>query len=72
MQAVTNLTKPLGAVSRIVEKGNRVVFDDISYIENKTSGERTYLRYEAGVFVLDAIVRRHDPRASFMGQVRHP
>ena len=65
VQAVDNLTKPLAAVSRIVSKGNRVVFDDESYIENKYTGEKTWLRQEGGVYVLDAIVRPYSQGSSF-------
>ena len=51
-----NPKKFLASVSRINQAGHRVVFDDPvsgSYIENKTTGKRTWLRQESGVFFLD-------------------
>ena len=51
---VADVTKPLGAVSKICHKGNKVVFDvEGSYIEHKATGARTPLREERGVYVLD-------------------
>ena len=51
---VADVTKPLGAVSKICHKGNKVVFDvEGSYIEHKATGTRTALREERGVYVLD-------------------
>ena len=41
----------------MVENGNKVVFDkDGSYIENKWSKDRLWLREDNGVFVLDMLV----------------
>jgi hypothetical protein len=48
--------KFLASVSRINQTGHRVVFDDPasgSYIENKMTGNKTWLRQESGVFYLD-------------------
>ena len=62
-QVADAVNKPLGADSRIVSRGNRVVFDDEwngSYIENKINGKRVLLRQENGVYVLDAIVRGYN------------
>ena len=51
-------TKPLGAVSRIVDKGNRVVFEDThGYIENKATFEKTFFERKDDVYVLNALVR---------------
>ena len=54
---VAGVSKALGAVSRIVGNGNRVVFDHPneggSYIENKTTGKKTPLRQNNGVYYLD-------------------
>ena len=51
---VANITRPLGSVSKLVRKHNRVVFDDDgSYIENKASGEKVPLREEQGLYFLD-------------------
>ena len=46
----------------MVDSGNRVVFDtddggyDISYIENKKTRDKVWLRRENGVYVLDMMV----------------
>ena len=59
---VTNVTKALGSVSRMVRHGNRVVFDmdesgvSNSYIEKKDTGEKLWLRERNGVYVLDLLV----------------
>ena len=58
MQVADTVTKPLGAVSRITSKGNRVVFEENDgYIENKTTGEKTWFVLKDDVYVLDAMVR---------------
>ena len=58
---VAGVSKALGAVSRIVGAGNRVVFDDPStvgsYIENKETGKQTPRRQHNGVYYLDAWVK---------------
>ena len=51
-----NEKKLLASVSRITQAGHRVVFDvpeEGSYIENKKTGVKTWLRQEAGVYYLD-------------------
>ena len=53
---MTDVNKPLAAVSRILDQGNSVLFtrrDKGSCIINDTSGERVYMQEEKGVFVLD-------------------
>ena len=40
----------------MVLAGHRVVFDEISYIENKITGEVNFLREEAGNYILDVWV----------------
>ena len=51
---VTDVTKALGSVSKIVANGNKVVFDgSVSFIENKRSRERLWMREDTGVCVLD-------------------
>ena len=47
------VSKPLASVRKMVTAGHRVVFDDVSYIENKTTGEINYLREESGNYILD-------------------
>ena len=54
---VTEVTKPLAAVSRITEKGNKVVFGSgqwDSYIENEATGERMYMKKENGTYYIEA------------------
>ena len=53
---VTDVSKPLASVSRILDKGNRVVFSrgpEGSYIENNETGEWFQLKEERGTFVLE-------------------
>ena len=50
---VTDCKKPLASVSKIVDKGNRVVFDsDGSYIQNKVTGEMMKLERERGTYIM--------------------
>ena len=54
---VTQVHKTLGSVSKMVRNGNKIVFDqDGSYIENRRTGDRLWLREDNGVFVLDVLV----------------
>ena len=58
---VTDVTKALGSVSKIVANGNKVVFDESgSFIENKRSRERLWMREENGVYNLDVYVAPPD------------
>lgn len=61
---VAGVSKALGAVSRIVGAGRRVVFDDPttvgSYVENKTTGKTSPLRQHNGAYYLDAWVKPGD------------
>ena len=54
---VAAVTKALGSVSKIVQNGGRVVFDSPeyggAYVMNKRTGNRSYLREENGVYVMD-------------------
>ena len=53
---VTEVTKPLAAVSKIVDKGNRVVFGPGiggSYIENVATGERMPMVRERGTYSIE-------------------
>ncbi len=58
-QVVDKVTKALASVAKMVDAGNRVVFDmdqngnDLSHIYNKSTGERVYMRRREGVYVLD-------------------
>ena len=50
----TGVRKPLAAVSRIVENGNRVVFSpEGSFIEHIGTGQRIDLEREAGTYVMN-------------------
>ena len=51
---VSQVTKMLLAVSKIVDAGNTCVFSKKrSYIKNDITGEETDMRRERGVFVMD-------------------
>ena len=50
---VCEVNKALLSVKRIVQAGNKVVFDaDGSYIEDKSTGEKMWLREENGMYML--------------------
>ena len=56
---VCAVNKTLMSVSKIASKGNRVVFDDAgSYIEDKTTGERTWMTQVGGMYSLKMWVSR--------------
>ena len=56
---VCAVEKTLMSVSKIAAQGNRVVFDDDgSYIENKASGERTWMSQVQGLYMLKMWVSR--------------
>ena len=51
---------PLAAATRITEKGNRIVLDDIdsaSYIQNKKTGKKVPLEIENGVYMMEMIIK---------------
>ena len=51
---VTNARKPLASVSKIVAKGNRVVFEPgKAFIENIASGQRIELDEMNGTYCMD-------------------
>ena len=59
-QATTKVQKPLAATSRITEKGNRTVLDDVgseSYTENKKTGKTIPLDLENGVNMMEMLVK---------------
>ena len=59
---VARVEKVLGSVSQMVKNGNKLVFDqdssgkDMSYIQNKRTNKKLWLRQENGVYVLDLMV----------------
>ena len=64
---VTDVRKPLLAVRRLVEKGNKVVLageDGESYIENVASKVRIHVKKKGGSFVIEA----HFVKQGFTGQ----
>eukprot|EP00973_Karenia_brevis_P079791 11072137-Karenia_brevis.AAC.1 len=57
----------------MTQGGNRVVFDsedayEGSYIENKSTGHKIYLRQENGVYVMDMWVMPADMASDFTRQ----
>ena len=51
---VTDARKPLASVSKIVAKGNRVVFTpDRSYIENLRTGKKIEMELSNGTYSID-------------------
>ena len=55
---VCDVNKALLSVKRIVQAGNKVVFDEEeSYIEDKITGERMYLEDRGGMCMLKLWVR---------------
>jgi len=56
---VCDVNQGLLSVSKAVAAGNRVVFDeDGSYIENKRSKERTWMKAEGGMYTIKMWIRR--------------
>ena len=59
---VARVKKAVESVSRMVKNGNKLVFDqdssakDTSYIQNKRTNEKIWLRQKKGVYVLDVMV----------------
>ena len=57
---VCDVNQGLLSVSKIVKARNRVIFDEEygSFIENKQSGERTWLAEKNGMYILKLWVER--------------
>ena len=55
---VADVSKALLSVKKIVAAGNKVVFDDSSYIEDKNTGDRTWLHEENGMYMLRMWVKQ--------------
>ena len=72
---VAQITKPLVSVSKLIEEGHIVVFDEVpdelgngghgSYIEHKASGKRMALKLERGVFIIDAFTVPENKKPDF-------
>ena len=74
---VCDVTRPLASVSKIVEAGHSVVLNPIqdprgSYIQNWTTGEKTWLTARDGVFLLETKVApsKYQTSPSFARQGR--
>ena len=50
--AVTEVDDALLSVSKVVKAGNRVVFDESSFIEDKSTGSKTWLHGDNGMYML--------------------
>ena len=62
------INKPLVSVSKLIEQGYKVIFDeDKSYIIHKKSKKIIKMRKEKGVFVVDAYIAKK-PSTGFKGQ----
>ena len=64
-QATTKVQKPLSVASKIGEKGNRIVLDDVgseSYIENKKTGKKISLKMGNGAHMMEMLVKPPFPR----------
>ena len=56
---VCNVNKGFLSVSKIAQKGHRVVFDsEGSYIEDRETRERLWLQEQGGMYVLKVWVKR--------------
>ena len=56
---VCDVNQGLLSVPKMTQAGNRVVFDkEGSYVQNKNSGERTWLSDKNGMFVMKLWVER--------------
>ena len=56
---VCEVNKALLSVKRVVQAGNRVMFDkDGSYVEDTYTGERMALREEGGMYMMKLWVRK--------------
>ena len=57
---IAEVNKALGAVSYLVDHGYRVVFDQVSYVEDLDTGEKMYMEEKEGMYVLKMWVRNGD------------
>ena len=68
------VTRPLGSISQMVDRGCRVVFDSEehggSFIQRRASGEKHKIHARGGIFVLPVWVRK--PAQGFPGQAALP
>ena len=65
---VCDVTQGLLSVSKMMKAGNRVIFDEEgSYIQNKATGDRTWMTERSGMHVLKLWVR--NPKAGWTRSV---
>jgi len=57
---ICDVNKALLSVRKVVAAGNRVVFDDVSFIEDKDTKKRIYLEDQGGMYVLKLWVKSDD------------
>ena len=56
---ICDVNQGLSSKSKLAAAGNRVMLDDdASYVENKTSGQRTWLKNRNGMYIMSLWVRR--------------
>ena len=54
-----DVNKALLSVRKMAKAGNKAVFDDgASYIENKASGQKMWMREENGMYILKFWVKK--------------
>ena len=65
---VCAVNKALLSVSKVVSAGNRLVFDEESYIEDKATGERIWLTEKHGMYMLKMWVKKDQSTFQRQGQ----
>ena len=62
---VTDVSRPLCAVSKVCQKGNRVIFDEHGgVVQNKATGRETYFGMQDGIYLLKMWMRNTEPSTS--------
>ena len=57
---VCDVNKSLLSVKKVMDAGNRIVFDEtVSYIEEKATGNKMWLREENGMYMLKMWVKKN-------------
>ena len=66
---VAEVTRPLCSVSKMCDKGNRVVFEmEGGYVENSTTGVRTSFSRENNVYVMEMHVQEDSAVSATFGR----
>ena len=59
---VTDVSRPLCAVSKVCQKGNRIIFDEHGgVVQNKVTGHETYFGMKDGIYLLKMWMRSTEP-----------